>query len=181
MIDIFKTGDKQTLSDILANREVREKHKKVLLSKNHDETLISVTFNIPGDLKNNVDITRGFHRVFMDFKHYLEKNGLSISLDEQFSKPTGPEGYFLIDSQESTKIKQICIDYETDYQIGRLLDIDVYQLVDSEIQLVDRMSLQQEPRLCYICAQPAKECARNQTHSIEELRTKINEMFEELL
>lgn len=181
MIDIFKTGDKQVLTDILANKEARENYKKTLLGENQDQTLISVSFNMPGDIKNNEYITRGFYKVVTDLKHYLVKSGLTISLDEHFDRSTGPETYFLIDSQESTKIKQICIAYEKDHQIGRLLDIDVYQLVDNQLQLIDRALLEQEPRLCFICAQPAKECARNQTHSIEELRAKINEMFEELL
>lgn len=181
MVDIFKTGTKQVLTDILANKEVRENYKIKLLSDNPKQTLVSVSFNIPGDIKNNTDIARGFNKAIADLKHYLESSGLRITLNEQFSKPTGPEGYFLIDSTEGTNIKQSCIDYEKDYQIGRLLDIDVYQLADNQLQLIDRALLEQEPRLCYICAQPAKECARNQTHSIEDLRAKINEIFEALL
>lgn len=181
MLDIFKTGDKQVLSDILANKEAREKHKRTLLSNNQDKTLISVSFNIPGDIKNNANISQGFRKVINDLEHYLRTNDLTVAFKEQLSKPTGPEAYFLVNSHESTKIKQIFIDYEKDHQMGRLLDIDVYQLVDNRLQLIDRALLQQEPRLCYICAQPAKECARNQTHSISELRAKINGMFEELL
>lgn len=181
MIDIFKDGDKQALVNILGNKEERENHKRTLLLDNQDKTLISVSFNIPGDIKNNVDITRGFGKAVKSLKDYLLINGMDISFQEQLSKPTGPEAYFMIVGKQGAEIKKICIKYEESKQIGRLLDIDVYQLNDEQLRLIDRATLQQAPRRCYICEKPAKECSRNKTHSIIELRAKVNEIFAELL
>lgn len=179
MVDIFKTGNKQTLTDILNNKEEREAYKVKLLKNDFGKTLISMNFNIPGDIKNNEYIDKGFNKLVEDFKQFLVDKGLKISFYEYFSKDTGPEAYFLIDSP-SEEIKHMCIDYEEKHEIGRLLDIDVYQIKDNQLKIIDRDLFKQAPRLCYVCNQPAKECTRNQTHSIVELRVKINELFQEI-
>jgi holo-ACP synthase CitX len=180
MIDIFKSGDKLVLEDILDNKEARTNHKIKLLQDYPHQTLIAVAFNMPGDIKNNKYITAGFTKMITAFQQFLTTNNLKISFHEQFDKKTGPEAYFLIDAA-GTAIKQLCIAYEELNPSCRLLDIDVYQLIENKFTIIDRGSLQQAPRLCYLCGKPAKECTRNQTHAIEELRAKINEIFQDIL
>ncbi|CAM3355685.1 citrate lyase holo-[acyl-carrier protein] synthase [Vagococcus fessus] len=180
-MDMFLTGIPQTLLDILDNKEERECYKLKQLAVFPTCQLISIGINIPGDIKNNERIEKVFDLATEAFERYLVDNEIIIRHVRKKYNPTGPEFYALIDSKRDD-IKKLCINFETFHQVGRLLDIDVYQRNDvGELVIIDRDFYNLPSRRCYVCEKPAKECTRAKTHSIEELRTKINEICQSLI
>lgn len=180
-MDMFRSGHSQTLENILANKEEREQIKHSLLAKFPDKTVISITINIPGDIKNNQMIEQVFQTATDAFNRYLNDHHLGILLNKCRLLESGPEYYTVLDPGEEN-IKQICINFENFYTIGRLLDIDVYQQNDKmEPVIIDRDALGLAPRQCLICEETAKDCTRNRTHSLMELRQKINQMCQHLI
>lgn len=175
-MELFSEGIAQTLESILENKEVREAYKKKVLHSYPKQTLISITFNIPGSIKTNPQIERVFQLAITAFERYCRDNELKLIDTTCKLLATGPEYYAVIDSTRED-IKNICIQFESFYQIGRLMDIDVYRLnAEEELVIIDRDQLDRTPRKCFICSNSAKACTRNKTHSIAELRQKINEM-----
>ena len=180
-MDMFLTGTPQTLLDILDNKEERERYKLQQLAEFPTCQLVSIGINIPGDIKTNESIEKVFNLATEAFERYLMDNELVIRHVRKKYNPTGPEFYTLIDS-ERNDIKRLCINFETFHQVGRLLDIDVYQRDEAgEMLIIDRDFYNLPSRRCYVCQKPAKECTRAKTHSIDDLRTKINKLCQSLI
>lgn len=180
-MDMFLSGQPQTLLMILDNKEERQSIKQLLLRENPNKTVISITINIPGDIKNNELISRVFEESLNAFERYLNDHHIHVLLKKVRLLPTGSEFYAVIDQTE-LNIKQICINFEQFYKIGRLLDIDVYQQSQNgELVIIDRDKMQLQLRQCLICEKSAKECTRDRTHTISELRQKINQLCQGLL
>lgn len=180
-MDMFLSGQPQTLMMILDNKDERQGIKQMLLRDNPDKTVISITINIPGDIKNNEAISQVFKTAVTAFERYLKDNNVPLLISKTRSLDTGPE-YYAVVNQGDLNVKQVCINFEQFYTVGRLLDIDVYQQSETgELIIIDRDKLQMKPRQCLICEKPAKECTRERTHSIVDLRQKINQLCENLL
>ena len=68
---------------------------------------------------------------------------------------------------------QPAILFEETYALGRLFDIDVMANGQADYQL-SREDLGFGPRLCLICGKPAKVCAKEQNHTLDEGYEVIN-------
>jgi holo-ACP synthase CitX len=68
-------------------------------------------------------------------------------------------------------VKTAAVALERDLPGGRLLDLDV---LTSDGEPVDRQRLGLEPRRCYVCDQPARECIRLARHSLAELLAAVD-------
>jgi holo-ACP synthase CitX len=167
-MNIFSTGKTVTLDEALKNKEWRVDRLSDLSEQFPTCTLVSVKLNIPGPIKNNPDIQQIFLSIWPDLTKNSQKQKLFIE------RKTGPEG-FLVCAAKADKVKQEMIQLEEKQPLGRLFDLDVY---DESGRQFSRSDLEQPVRKCFVCASPAKECARSQRHSKEEISAAINKICE---
>lgn len=149
------------LSKILVNRELRQEKQWELIDS-YDSPILSLSINIPGTKKDSDDAKYIYESALKE----IDKLGLK-QLDSVFTcKDTGYEALFClhVDAQE---LKTFTCKIEEDHMLGRFMDMDV---LDEHKQILSR----ENPRKCFICNKPAKECARMQTHSIDELLSYIS-------
>ncbi len=147
---------------ILRAKEIRwiKQHN---FKQEYKSTIISFKFNIPSWPKNSLEIREAFQKSKFSYCSYMKKNHKEISLLEQNETILGPEAFFLA-KDGPVKVKKSSIDFEENFTIGRLLDIDVLgPNSDSHIE-------RETKRKCYLCNNIAIYCMRENTHSQIELR-----------
>ena len=144
-----------TLKDLLDSRENRVNHQKELLEQYTGSTLVSMTLNIPGPVKDRPEYRKaletGLHRLkamLMSDSNAARGNTSSSTcgrstvqlLHEEF-RPliTGPEGYLVLGctSPQQTaeelaiEIKKAAVAAEESDALGRLFDMDVLVIDDA--------------------------------------------------
>lgn len=161
-----------TLEQLLKSRDIRSQKQKLIINDNRGLTLVCMTVIIPGNIKRNsltsVIATAGIEELKKEFE------GSIISL-EICNLETGYEAY-LLTSKSREQAKEIACKIEDNHPLGRLLDIDV---LDEKGEPISRKEMGEEPRKCFICNMPARECMRNNTHTTEELYRFISEKVED--
>lgn len=199
-----------TLMDLLDSRENRVNHQRQLLEQFtfgtapgspapvencRNVTLISMTLNIPGPVKDRPEYRRaletGLHRLNAMLRSDIDSLHRFQVLHEEFHPLiTGPEGYIVV-TGDPMAIKKAAIAAEEADALGRLFDIDVLVIGDdakpdadghfsmTDIQGISRSQLGAGPRKCLLCGEDAKACARSRAHSMDALLTKINEILSE--
>ncbi|HAF85097.1 MAG TPA: citrate lyase holo-[acyl-carrier protein] synthase [Sphaerochaeta sp.] len=152
-----------TLEEILQAREDRCAMQTSLIEK-HMSPLVSCTMNIPGPHKNSDLIQACFDKAMEAF---VQRNqGVLEEVLEQ-QKETGPERYFIVlGGTNLYALKRRLAFFEQVFPIGRWLDLD---LKDSDGIAITRKDITLEQRRCLLCNRPAKECARSERHSLEDL------------
>ena len=85
-------------------------------------------------------------------------------------------GFFAGDLTAAKKAKEIAVNIEEGIPEGRILDIDIIV----QIKTISRSDLGLPPRTCLLCSRPAKECARDRSHSYEELRTATEKLIKNI-
>lgn len=200
-----------TLMDLLDSRENRVHHQKELLErftgftdsgvfadsvassasascseKCRNVTLVSMTLNIPGPVKDRPEYRRALETGLYRLKAMLDFKSI---LHEEF-RPliTGPEGYMVI-AGDPMEIKKAAIAAEEADALGRLFDMDVLSIDDAaqpdaeghfsltDITSMSRSQLGVPPRKCLLCGEDAKACARSRAHTMDDLLKKINEIL----
>lgn len=161
-----------TLAEMLDARERRVCRQQQLLSR-YQMPMICFTMNIPGPIKVNPLIKKGFELG----KRYLKEQFSVLKIQPEYftevDEPTGYEAYYLI-NEDVLSVKEITCSIEDGSEPGRLFDMDV---LNPEGEKADRSQLGLAPRRCLICGGPAKECARSRAHTIEQLQTKTTEIL----
>lgn len=156
-----------TLIQMLNAREERSRRQQELL-KEHGCPMICFSMNIAGPEKNSPLIRRGFETGKEMLLRELKAEGIITVYKEEVHSITGNELYLMAEC-DPVALKKITSSIEDGYPIGRLFDMDVLKCDGSKI---DRESIGFPTRRCLICGKPGKECARNRTHSVEELQKK---------
>lgn len=137
--------------------------------------VVTLTLNIPGLLKNTPKSQGFFHHYYYQVNKLLEQQ---FKLEQRFNwtDPSGVIGYFLLDGKSDSRIvKQLLLNYEESLKVqGQLLDLDVYQRSKTK---VGRKQLNYQVRKCFLCNQPAKECAVRQVHSKKELQDFLDQFL----
>ena len=77
---------------------------------------------------------------------------------------------FGVDNTMPISAKAQCINIETDYIVGHILNIDVYDVFGKK---VSRRMLNKTRRICPICSDFADKCIRNNKHNYQALIEKI--------
>ena len=186
-----------TLMDLLDSRENRVNHQKELLEQYPGSTLVSMTLNIPGPVKDRPEYRKALETGLHRLKAMVSPAAV---LHEEF-RPliTGPEGYLVIGNSNpawehtteslAVEIKKAAIAAEEADALGRLFDIDVLVINDeakpgengqfslTDIRSISRSQLGGKPRQCLLCGEDAKACARSRAHSMDDLLQKINELL----
>lgn len=173
-MSIFDIGEAVDLLTVLDNREWRSRLQDKLKVTNYDKIVISAKLNIPGPIKNNDILQKIFMDGWQTFVAGLECNSQYEMLFAE--RVTGPEAFITVDGNLAA-VKKTAILFEETYVLGRLFDIDVMANGQADYQL-SRENLGFGPRLCLICGKPAKVCAKEQNHTLDEGYEVINQMYQ---
>ena len=173
-MSIFDIGEAVDLLTVLDNREWRSRLQDKLKVTNSDKIVISAKLNIPGSIKNNDILQKVFMDGWQTFVAGLECNSQYEMLFAE--RVTGPEAFITVDGNLAA-VKKTAILFEETYVLGRLFDIDVMANGQAGYQL-SREDLGFGPRLCLICGKPAKVCAKEQNHTLDEGYEVINQMYQ---
>ena len=172
-MSIFDIGEAVDLLTVLDNREWRSRLQDKLKVTNSDKIVISAKLNIPGPIKNNDILQKIFMDGWQTFVAGIECNSQYEMLFAE--RVTGPEAFITVDGNLAA-VKKTAILFEETYVLGRLFDIDVMANGQADYQL-SREDLGFGPRLCLICGKPAKVCAKEQNHTLDEGYEVINQMY----
>lgn len=163
------SGEKVTLLEMLETRERRSLWQRDLLEKYPQYALLSLTMNIPGEVK----ISPAIEQIFKTFIKYMNN---VLSYDRLFEKEvylkTGCEYYCVVDCNVIA-LKKALIDIEMAHPLGRLMDCDVVTKHDDTLTPMSRTELGLPTRKCYVCDNDAKVCGRSRKHTIEEMQQCI--------
>ncbi len=163
--------DEKMFINILNSREERgEKQREVL--KEYPFTLISFTLNTPGIIKDN-ELYRRIHSDGLGkIIQLLNIEGVKIKYNEVIAKNTGSEAFLSVDL-DAKELKKLMISIETSHPLGRIFDIDIFDLNHNQIS---RSDIGINPRKCLMCEKDAKVCMREKNHTYEDLIKRIEEI-----
>ncbi|SYW01251.1 putative CitXG protein, includes Apo-citrate lyase phosphoribosyl-dephospho-CoA transferase (citX) [Oenococcus oeni] len=178
MENIFSSGEKQQIADVLANKDDRAALQKQILEKHPEDCLLAVKLNIPGPIKNNSRLKSLFEKGIDQLEKELKLSNFKIIAVKSWDKGTGCENFYLI-KNTAANVKKTAVLFEDKNDLGRLFDADVLTNKKGIISSLSRKQLKQNSRKCLICQRPAKECARSRRHTIKELQDRISEIYEE--
>ena len=154
-------------------RDRRAERQRELLSAYAGQTLLSFTLNIPGPEKDSPLIRRGAalgRRLLDRGLLRLKVRPLYAETAENF---TGPESFFVL-PLPPLEVKRVAADIEEASPAGRLFDLDVLRPDGSK---VDRREVGLPARRCLLCGAEAQVCARSRTHTVAELRRRVDEIL----
>jgi holo-ACP synthase citX len=157
-----------TLSMMLEHREHRVFEQDKLRNTYHTP-LISFTMNIPGPIKSAPIIRRAFDEGKRILLQYLEDNNLRIIESNETHECTGDELLIAIDA-DPEYVKDITSSIEEYHPYGRIFDIDVLDKNGNKLS-------RKQYRTCLLCNKQAQDCARNRTHTVDELTRAINNLL----
>lgn len=161
----------EILSDIiLMFREERIKEINSLVDKHN---IICVKSNIVGLQKNTNygDFVLKYFQKKID--DYLFIN--NITINKKIVRMSFDGDYILYLLNKDIHLKEEMITLEESEEIGRLIDIDVYEESQNGNGLVKSIT-RKNPRKCLICDNPVFICQRLKTHTTEELINKSRQM-----
>ncbi|SDY57829.1 holo-ACP synthase [Proteiniborus ethanoligenes] len=159
------------LQKVLEAKEERAAYQEKLITK-YKLPLISLTLNLPGGYFQYSKWQDVMAKALEAIEAAFTNN---IVYSENRLGKWGPEGFWIIDLS-NISIKKKVISIEDGYFLGRLFDIDVIDLCGKPIS---RRDFNMEPRKCIVCENNALNCYINKKHTLEELKSKINEIIEE--
>lgn len=165
-------GTAVELPDMLNARERRVFLQEKLLSS-HKNPLISFTLNIPGPIKVLPLVPDAFFFGISSIENSLKKQDLTVLSREFLMEKTGLEAFWAVDAPKE-KLKQLAVSIEDGTPLGRLFDIDI---IGPDKKKVSREDLGLSERTCLICNGPAHACARNRTHTVNELTDTITSIL----
>ena len=155
-----------TLVDILAGKEARYQRQQKFREK-HQTTLVSITINMPGPVKD-LPITRRLR----DYAVQEIKKRLHVIGEEQENLLTGPVALVAVED-DGSEAKRISIGIEESTSFARLLDIDVFE---SDGRLLSRQD-QGHGRGCFVCGKNSLVCMREQKHTLAEVQLAVDNML----
>ncbi|VXC89775.1 apo-citrate lyase phosphoribosyl-dephospho-CoA transferase [Enterobacterales bacterium 8AC] len=153
-----------SLPELLSSRECRQARQQAWLARHHS-TLLVFTLVAPGAVKDSPLTRRIFNLGWQALRQLSHQQGWLCLQAEALALPTGCEGYLALQADAQT-VKEAAVQLEVQQPIGRLWDIDV---LAPQGHILSRRDIGQPERRCLLCAQPAKLCARQRSHSTEQL------------
>lgn len=159
----------QQFSLILQSREERTR-LRIEFSK-AGKISVSLSLNISGIPKSNDLTKKFFEQILSELEIFLASERISLSsVDKiQFEDSAGDFYINTVENQniDSLKIKKITELFEEKHSVGRLIDVDVFDIDSKPVSYG-------KAKTCFFCGNfSAVECMRTQRHTYEELREKI--------
>lgn len=162
------------LEEMLQFRELKVRIQEELREKYKGLVTMALAMNIPGPVKTSPDILLAFEEGTRALEQAVSDSGIRVKEMAGVSENAGFMKFYALDSVDFAAVKDLSVRLEETHPLGRLWDIDVYNI---EGFSVSRESLCAPARKCLICERTAKGCARNRTHSVEELMDKVEGMI----
>ncbi len=171
MKEIYR--ERKRMEEMLKIKEDRYKRQIEILSE-YEGCLLTLTLNIPGEIKRN-DLYTNFHFEGIDLvKSRLKDISMELKYEEYISREEGLEWLGIVDGNKFD-LKKEMIDLEGEREVNRILDIDVF---DRDHNPISRGDLGLERRKCLICNDDAKLCIRSRKHSYEDLVIRVDDLIE---
>lgn len=131
---------------------------------------ISLNFNIPGYPKSNDQLKKTFFFLKEELYNYLIIIKIDIKKDKikTQSDEAGDICFFPFLQREKNlfKLKKQLEDFEEHHQLGRILDIDLFDINNQTISSGKK-------KKCLLCEDKALICMHKKKHSYEELREYV--------
>lgn len=166
--EALRGAESVTLQEMLDARERRAATQRDILCRER-KPLISFTLNLPGPYKD-FPLARD---AFLEGKRLigltLKAGGHGVSYQFERGGKTGREVFFAVDAPADV-LKRLVVPLEEHHELGRLFDIDVFDVEGAQIH---RQALGYPVRKCLVCDKPALICARGRSHSQEELLDRV--------
>lgn len=131
--------------------------------------LVSFTLNIPGPVKVLPLVPEAFMEGASRIEAALSAGGIPVCHREYSLEHTGLEAFWSANASVK-ELKEAMVSIEDGSELGRLFDIDVIGIDGVK---ASRADLGLPARTCLLCRTPAHACARNRTHTVDELITRI--------
>ena len=156
-------------SEYLAARDAR--HEQILAAcglarATRSGAVVVVSANLPGPDKNRPGLETLVRRSLAA----LNARGVNFTPVFAGTDLLGPYRV-LVASEPASTVKPVTVELERDLPGGRVLDLDV---LTPDGDPVDRRSLGLEPRCCYVCHRPARECILLARHTLAELLAAVD-------
>ncbi|WP_127958430.1 citrate lyase holo-[acyl-carrier protein] synthase [Serratia microhaemolytica] len=161
-----------TLPELLASRDNRQQRQQAWLA-HYAAPLLVLTLVVPGAVKDSQLTRQIFNRGWRAVQRMSVQQGWHCHQQQTLALPTGCEGYLSLQA-DAWQIKRAAVALEQQQAVGRLWDIDV---LTPEGQIISRSDIGLPERRCLLCDRPAKQCARQRTHSNEQLVSEIARIF----
>jgi holo-ACP synthase len=165
-------------NDASAGREAlldaREERWLRRLELSERGTLLTVTLNLPGPDKCLPRWLAFYDAARKDLEEDLIRRGYGVALASFHLGPAGPETHFVNVQAQAAELKRWAVEFEERHPAGRLLDLDIMAPGGKPL---GRECLGLPPRSCLCCRRPAKECAAQARHPLDQ----IMEAAEDLL
>ena len=165
-------GPEVHLGQVLSAREARSQRQAQLLERYAPAVLVSMTLNTPGPVKNSEGLSKIGHQLAQLVSDHLAQE--AVLYQDVLEAVTGLEAYWVV-SQEAELVKRHLVAFEGQHPLGRLLDLDVLELVEGIPCPISRRQLGLAPRQCFLCQADAKQCARSRQHSVADMQAYISQ------
>ena len=168
-------GETVDVLQMLDARERRSAFQHQLLERYPNATTVSITFNIPGPVKYSAQLAQ----IASQLMQVLDAQLASFEslYQKDISHVTGI-GYYRVLQADALAVKRALVEFEMTHPLGRIMDLDVVHLVAGHPVPISRTEIGMAARTCFLCDQPAKACARNRTHSVQEMQAYITQLVQ---
>lgn len=152
--------------------EAREKRYDLILDiiNMYKKPVICGKINYPGNNKNAPEAQKAFKVLEKLLLLHFDKDNLYNEKD------TGADGSAILITTklDGVEAKKLAIDLENKHPLGRIFDIDIYDLDGASI---GREKMNIHSRGCLICDENARICMRNGKHKLEEIFYSVNSLI----
>lgn len=155
------------LENFLLMRELRVETQMNIIDK-YKNPIVILRANYPGENKNSF-IANQIIKIIK--KEIIELFNENIVYNKKLETIEGVTYIFSI-AYNGHKLKETAIKLENSHILGRFVDIDVY---DYNKHLFSRKEFGSDKRNCFICDKMAFICARENTHTLNELIKSIED------
>ena len=167
--------NEQTLREVLAARDRRQRLREILLEQ-YSCPLVQVSPLNPGTVKNTPYALRVQDLAEEAVLNTLEVKGFSILHEEGAREVTGPWALYVVKGEASV-IKKALIHLEETHPLGRLFDLDV---MDKNGIPLSRRLLGYPERRCIVCGDSVSACIREERHSAKDVAEAANRAVQRL-
>jgi holo-ACP synthase CitX len=158
------------LRRLLAAREERAVAQKNFLSSADGGCLVQITLNVPGCPKRIENDASAALAAEASFKR---RTAIEETVRATLINHAGVAIMLLFPALDPMAAKRAGIEVENIPGWGRVVDIDVV----SHNGALSRKDLKLPARVCLICGDDAKHCARERRHDIAELRACVRRLL----
>lgn len=167
-------GSDVSLLALLNARDKRASRQQTLL-ETYQQPVLSLTINAMGGVKRNPLLDYVFKQALKALERLFKAENITPIYQKITQADTGNEAIFSVNIP-AYELKKYCVNLETITPLARLWDMDV---IDLNGKPISRSDLGIPPRRCLICAENAKVCARQRSHSMADLMSTLQTLVKQ--